>query len=796
MERPAEKSRREKRKEARLAKQQNRFVSWIQHQSAKNKQKKKKSSLYSEPQSEMVASEREIKKKKMMSDSLKKGKSKTKFQEFLELETGKGVLIGEEDLEMEKRLSKKLKVKDSKLRGPDDGINFLIDGSPSEPYSMFDDDTCGEDEVDDDVIEEDVSSMKKKHKKKKKSSDASIEQLEHEVAGGEDEVDDDDDDVMEENVSLLKKMHKNKKKLSDASMEQSEREVVVTEKGTPEKVDTSHVDVGQKKRKKKNSLASEEHPVVDGDAKKLDVLDTEETHSVEPATVPSVKYMPPQVRARLGIEFDQLLEIRRRVKRLLNQLNESNVESITKEVATIFRSLSRSDGCQIIGQAFLESSTKNESFSAAFAAFVAGMACSVGIDFSAKLISSLTQSFEDEYSKENGMFLKNYAKILCDMCTFGVCSSDLIYDLLSVLSKRLTELDVSVIDTIVDYCGIKLRGDDPAAMKDFIVNVQNRVNEFRSHSDGTQDGKRSISKMDFMLERICDIKNNKIRLKEVPAYHARLKKWLQKLRGEDILLRGLKWSKLLDTEKKGQWWISGEVASGIDDVEDMSTTIIKEVVEAQKLVQLAAAQRMNTDIRRAIFCIIMSGEDYLDAFEKLLRLDLTGKQDREIMRVLVECCLQEKVFNKYYTVLASKLCSHDKNNKFSLQYCLWDHFKELESMELNRSMNLARFTAEMLSSFSLSLAILKTVDLTNPMNLTPKRVMHFRMLFEAVFNDSDTLVWNIFTRIGAIPELEELRNSLIIFIKQYVVAPSSEKVVAGKFKIAKKALNNVAGVLM
>lgn len=130
------------------------------------------------------------------------------------------------------------------------------------------------------------------------------------------------------------------------------------------------------------------------------------------------------------------------------------------------------------------------------------------------------------------------------------------------------------------------------------------------------------------------------------------------------------------------------------------------------------------------------------------------------------------------------------------QYCLWDHFKELESMELNRSMNLARFIAEMLSSFSLSLAILKTVDLTNPMNLTPKRVMHFRMLFEAVFNNSDALVWNIFTRIGAIPELEELRNSLVYFIKQYVVAVSSEKSVAGKFKIAKKALNNVAGVLM
>lgn len=45
-------------------------------------------------------------------------------------------------------------------------------------------------------------------------------------------------------------------------------------------------------------------------------------------------------------------------------------------------------------------------------------------------------------------------------------------------------------------------------------------------------------------------------------------------------------------------------------------------------------------------------------------------QDREIMRVLVECCLQEKAFNKYYCALASKLCSHDKNNKFTLQVCL------------------------------------------------------------------------------------------------------------------------------
>nr|GMD41291.1 nucleolar MIF4G domain-containing protein 1 [Ipomoea batatas] len=218
-----------------------------------------------------------------------------------------------------------------------------------------------------------------------------------------------------------------------------------------------------------------------------------------------------------------------------------------------------------------------------------------------------------------------------------------------------------------------------------------------------------------------------------------------------------------------------------------------EVVETQKMLQLAATQRMNTDARRAIFCVIMSGEDYIDAFEKLLRLDLPGKQDREIMRVLLECCLQEKVFNKYYCALASKLCSHDKNHKFTLQYCLWDHFKEVESMELMRSMHLSKFVAEMLASYTLSLSVLKVVDLGDVTQLTPKRTMHFRMLFEAIFEFPDKLVWNIFTRI-ALPEHESLCNGIVIFIREYVA--NGHKSLAGKFKIAKKAINNVEGVLM
>ncbi|KQK07554.1 hypothetical protein BRADI_2g36205v3 [Brachypodium distachyon] len=93
------------------------------------------------------------------------------------------------------------------------------------------------------------------------------------------------------------------------------------------------------------------------------------------------------------------------------------------------------------------------------------MTCLVVMDFSARILSSLARSFE--YSKDNGPSVRNLTLLFSYLCIFDVIASDLMYDVLSVLSKHLTELDVSNVLTIVQCCGMKLRGDDPGTMKDF-----------------------------------------------------------------------------------------------------------------------------------------------------------------------------------------------------------------------------------------------------------------------------------------------------------------------------------------
>ena len=52
--------------------------------------------------------------------------------------------------------------------------------------------------------------------------------------------------------------------------------------------------------------------------------------------------------------------------------------------------------------------------------------------------------------------------------------------------------------------------------------------------------------------------------------------------------------------------------------------------ESNSLLRLAGEQRMNTEVRRRVFCVIMGADDCMDAAEKLMRLPLADKQDREV----------------------------------------------------------------------------------------------------------------------------------------------------------------------
>ena len=175
------------------------------------------------------------------------------------------------------------------------------------------------------------------------------------------------------------------------------------------------------------------------------------------------------------------------------------------------------------------------------------------------------------------------------------------------------------------------------------------------------------------------------------------------LKAEDVLLRGLTWSRLLDPDKKGQWWLSGDVPSTVANVEDVAAVTSKDVVETKtsSACSCSVDEHWHTKsnllyynecwrLCRCFWEALEAGPFWEAGMQSMflkisccaciwqyywcMPFPVLDMQDREIIRVIVDCCLHEKMFNKYYTVLASKLCNHEKNHKFSLQvYCCIYH---------------------------------------------------------------------------------------------------------------------------
>lgn len=338
------------------------------------------------------------------------------------------------------------------------------------------------------------------------------------------------------------------------------------------------------------------------------------------------------------------------------------------------------------------------------------------------------------------------------------------------------------------------KNENPKKKKEF--NNDKDEKYLNSNTGATAFGGLS-TRARVMLDLVVDIKNNRKRedgRRKAVQLDPAAAKWLRGCNVGAVALGGITWKKVLTGDKRGHWWMptAADAAATLDNrkmkkASGRSTNLITPSagtaagaaavaagigsdagLAAPELLKLASAMRMNTDSRRAVFCAVMGSEDAVDAFEKLLRLGLKGDQEREIVRVTVECCLNETSYNPYYAQVLIRLCNVAKGHKITLQYCLWDHFAEVTGMDLRRMTNLARLTATCISSTCISVTMLKSVDFAKA--FSAREVLFWRLFFEFCLAGckSDTEVATMFSKVAFQQQLGAFKIALGAFIKRSV----------------------------
>ncbi|XP_060731228.1 nucleolar MIF4G domain-containing protein 1 [Tachysurus vachellii] len=554
--------------------------------------------------------------------------------------------------------------------------------------------------------------------------------------------------------------------------EEEEEEEEVVEGGEEEVVEGGGEEEEEDEEEEEEEEVEEESDVSEEEDEQDDEENSQDKSSRSEA---AGKYVPPQLREADDSKRKAELErLKRNLKGLMNRLSEPNLGSISGQVEEMYMSNSRKDMNDVLTEVLMAAcvtpALMPDRLLMEHMLLVSVLHHTVGLEVGAHFLETVVRRF-DETQRDSSIVGKessNLASMMAHMYNFQVVHSLLLFDVLKRLLASFMPQDVELMLLLLRNVGFSLRKDDPLGLKELISEAQRKAStEGPKFNDQTR--------VRFMMETMLALKNNDMR--KIPGYDPEPVERLRKLQrsliqnrasGTDVKLR-VSLENLLEAQRVGRWWIVGSSWSGAPMINEEKPTEqpVKGEQFSAKVLELARKQRMNTDVRRNIFCIIMTSEDYLDAFEKLLRLGLKGQQERDIVHVLIDCCLQEKTFNGFYAVLAEKFCEHDRHFQMTFQFCLWDKFKDLANLSSSSFANLVQMVTHLLTKNSLSLSILKAIEFGE---LDKPKVKFLRQILSRLFQHTqeEDLV-QIFSRISGVPKLGMLREGLKLFIKHFLL---------------------------
>ncbi|VVT56352.1 uncharacterized protein SAPINGB_P004996 [Magnusiomyces paraingens] len=433
-----------------------------------------------------------------------------------------------------------------------------------------------------------------------------------------------------------------------------------------------------------------------------------------------------------GLSPEEMARLRRQVKGQLNRLTDTNIAGIVKTLSDMYLNHPRQYVTEIVTETVLSAvalqGALSEKFLAVHAALVAALYRSAGLEFGAHFVQTLVEEYDKRVGKqtkeekekddndESAVFkvsnkeAANLISLLAELYSFNIVWCGIVYDfvrefLQPVDSKGvgLDEGKTEMLLRVLRAAGSQLRSDDPRALRDIVV----KLNELKARA--SERGQQLSPRTLFMIGFIEDLKNN--RQKRVGENNTETARETRK-QMRDFLNANVKAPKrealrvslddIRNVGTRGKWWLVGSAwrsknMSEIGEqqeqeeedarkaaVDGENSLVDKKALQdlldgaAPDWMELARQQRMNTDIRRAVFIAIMSSGDYVDAVDRLQQLKLRSKQEREIVRVLLHCCAMEPVYNPFYALVAARLCSTERAISKTFTFCLYDELGELE----------------------------------------------------------------------------------------------------------------------
>jgi len=318
--------------------------------------------------------------------------------------------------------------------------------------------------------------------------------------------------------------------------------------------------------------------------------------------------------------------------------------------------------------------------------------------------------------------LKNLTFLLIQFYLYGNLTAKLYYDLIKKFIENFNDISSELLLLLLNYLGIELRKEDPESLKDIFRKINARYNSFLAQSkliqitsvSQTEENNKenlrvdqstsaftgSANKIKYIVEMIEEIKNNKFMKFNMNEKFNFFKNFVNNtkknytqenynLSSEKIAdkieigldsIKNFDKTKLQDHIEDGNenaFKVNDFVLENVDDLEIDDNIFCNNKTLEAKMQKL----KLTTDLKKKIFRAIVGATDFIDAYERLNRLNLKKDQARDIIKIIILLVGSEKKYNQFYKHLLERLMEFDKDHKYTFHYTIWDNMKIMKTFK-------------------------------------------------------------------------------------------------------------------
>ncbi|XP_071336335.1 pre-mRNA-splicing factor CWC22 homolog [Trachinotus anak] len=448
-----------------------------------------------------------------------------------------------------------------------------------------------------------------------------------------------------------------------------------------------------------------------------------------------LRMMQQQISDKSSLAYQRMSweALKKSINGLINKVNVSNIVNIIQEL--LQENIVRGRG--LLARSVLQAQAASPIFTHVYAAVVA-IINSKFPQIGELILKRLILAFRRSYRRNLKQQCLTASKFVAHLINQNVAHEVLCLEMLTLLLERPTDDSVEVAIAFLKECGLKLTEVSPRGINAIFERLRNVLHE------------SSIDKrVQYMIEVMFAIRKDGFKdhpvipdgldLVDEDDQFTHMLPLDDEYNTEDILNVFKMDPDFLENEEKYKTIKrdildegssdSGEEGDGSDEDEEDEEDENEEGGEDEKVTIFDKTEVNLVAFRRTIYLAIQSSLDFEECAHKLIKMDFPESQTKELCNMILDCCAQQRTYEKFFGLLAGRFCLLKKEYMESFEGIFSEQYDTIHRLETNKLRNVARLFAHLLYTDSVPWSVLECIRMSEETTTSSSRIF-VKILFQ------------------------------------------------------------------